>query len=120
MSTNSPTAPSISLIHDNEPTPALLAAAAETLRMLGEPTRLGILWQLTRGPLTVNELVHGSGTSRTVISQHLAKLRLAGLVDTRREGRNVIYSLRDGHLIRLIKEAINVADHRLTGEPTHE
>jgi DNA-binding transcriptional ArsR family regulator len=55
-----------------------------------------------------------------VVSQHLAKLRLSGLVDTRKDGRHVIYSLHDGHLIRLIQETINHADHRVTGEPVHD
>lgn len=109
-----------SLSHDREPTPELLTTAAQTLRMLAEPTRLGLLWHLAQSPRTVTELVTGTGASRTVTSQHLAKLRLSGMVDTRREGRNIIYSLHDGHLIRLIKEAINVADHQITGEPLHD
>ncbi len=41
------------------------------------------------------------------------------LVDTRKDGRHIIYSLRDGHLIRLIHEAINHADHVVTGEARH-
>ena len=57
---------------------------------------------------------------RTVVSQHLAKLRLSGLVDTRKDGRHVIYFLHDGHLVRLIQETNNHADHQVTGEPTHD
>lgn len=109
-----------SLIHDVAPGPQLLEAAAGTLRMLAEPTRLQLLWQLADGPKTVTELTAASTAPRTVVSQHLAKLRLSGLVDTRKDGRHVIYSLHDGHLVRLIRETINHADHRLTGEPTHD
>ncbi|PYI38223.1 transcriptional regulator [Arthrobacter psychrolactophilus] len=109
-----------SLVHAVEPGPELLDAAAATLRMLAEPTRLHLLWQLSDGPKTVSELTAAAGVPRTVASQHLAKLRHSGLVDTRKEGRNVIYSLRDGHLVRLIRETINHADHQLTGEPTHD
>jgi ArsR family transcriptional regulator len=87
--------------------------------MLAEPTRLHLLWQLADGPKTVSELTAAAGVPRTVASQHLAKLRLSGLVDTRKDGRHVIYSLHDGHLVRLIRETINHADHRITGEPTH-
>ncbi|SEF12274.1 transcriptional regulator, ArsR family [Arthrobacter alpinus] len=108
-----------SLVHEVEPGPELLDAAAATLRMLAEPTRLHLLWQLSDGPKTVSELTAAAGVPRTVASQHLAKLRHSGLVDTRKEGRNVIYSLRDGHLVRLIRETINHADHQLTGEPLH-
>lgn len=53
------------------------------------------------------------------MSQHLAKLRLAGLVDTRREGRRIHYSLRDGHLRRLVLEALSHADHRVSGTAPH-
>ena len=108
-----------SLVHPVTPGPQLLETAAGTLRMLAEPTRLNLLFQLTDGPKTVTELTSAVDVPRTVVSQHLAKLRLSGLVDTRKDGRHVIYSLHDGHLIRLIRETINHADHRLTGEPTH-
>jgi DNA-binding transcriptional ArsR family regulator len=109
-----------SLVHDVAPGPQLLEAAAGTLRMLAEPTRLHLLWQLADGAKSVGELTASSTAPRTVVSQHLAKLRLSGLVDARKDGRHVIYSLHDGHLIRLIRETINHADHQLTGEPTHD
>ncbi|WP_223253140.1 ArsR/SmtB family transcription factor [Arthrobacter sp. AFG7.2] len=108
-----------SLVHAVAPGPELLETAAGTLRMLAEPTRLHLLWQLAQGPKSVTELTAAASVPRTVVSQHLAKLRLGGLVDTRKDGRHVIYSLRDGHLIRLIQETINHADHRITGEPVH-
>lgn len=108
-----------SLVHPITPGQEHLAAASETLRMLAEPTRLHLLWQLSESPRTVTELTDSSGVPRTVVSQHLAKLRLSGLVETRKDGRHVIYSLRDGHLIRLIREAINHADHLVTGESRH-
>ncbi|MGG6380094.1 ArsR/SmtB family transcription factor [Paenarthrobacter sp. NEAU-H11] len=108
-----------SLVHHVTPGPELLEAASATLRMLAEPTRLHLLWQLSQGPKTVTELTAAVGVPRTVASQHLAKLRLSGLVDTRKDGRHVIYSLHDGHLARLIRETINHADHRVTGEPAH-
>jgi DNA-binding transcriptional ArsR family regulator len=109
-----------SLIHAVAPGAELLETAAGTLRMLAEPTRLHLLWQLAQGPKSVTELTAAAGVPRTVVSQHLAKLRLSGLVDTRKDGRHVIYSLHDGHLIRLIRETINHADHRVTGEPVHD
>lgn len=108
-----------SLFHAVTPDAQLLESAAGTLRMLAEPTRLNLLWQLAQRPQTVTELVSGAGVPRTGVSQHLAKLRLSGLVDTRKDGRHVIYSLHDGHLLRLIQETINLADHRRTGEPSH-
>jgi DNA-binding transcriptional ArsR family regulator len=103
-----------------EPDRHRLEAAADTLRMLAEPTRLHLLWALTAGPANVTELIEASGAARTTVSQHLAKLRLGGLVDARKDGRNVIYSIHDGHLNRLIQEALNHAHHRVTGEPVDD
>ena len=109
-----------SLVHPVAPGSELLESAAATLRMLAEPTRLHLLWQLAHGPRTVTELVEATGAARTVVSQHLAKLRLSGLVDSRKEGRHVIYSVPDGHLNRLVTEIVNHTDHRLTSEPVHD
>ncbi|MFJ5957217.1 ArsR/SmtB family transcription factor [Paenarthrobacter sp. NPDC092416] len=109
-----------SLFHPVTPGPELLESAAGTLRMLAEPTRLQLLWQLAQGPKSVTELVDEALVPRTVVSQHLAKLRLSGLVDTRKDGRHVIYSLHDGHLLRVIQETLNHADHQISGEPTHD
>ncbi|WP_130379003.1 ArsR/SmtB family transcription factor [Mycobacterium sp. BK558] len=47
----------------------------------------------------------------TVVSQHLAKLRLAGLVKGRREGTFVYYSAANPHVHRLLSQALFHADH---------
>ncbi|KQU07472.1 ArsR family transcriptional regulator [Rhodococcus sp. Leaf7] len=112
------TAPA-SLNHSVEPDQLRLDTATATFRMLADPTRLLILWILTRGEADVTALIEETGASRTAVSQHLAKLRFTGLVDTRKEGRRVIYRIHDGHLSRLIREGINHADHVVTGEPPH-
>ncbi|WDF33662.1 metalloregulator ArsR/SmtB family transcription factor [Arthrobacter agilis] len=109
-----------SLVHRVEPDARRLDAGAATFRMLADPTRLHILWLLTQGPADVGTLVAATGANRTAVSQHLAKLRLSGLVATRKDARNVIYRIIDGHLARLILEGMNHADHRVTGEPVHE
>ncbi len=108
-----------SLMHPVEPDAQRLEAGAATFRMLADPTRLHILWLLTQGTADVGTLVAATGANRTAVSQHLAKLRLSGLVSTRKEARNVLYSIIDGHLTRLILEGMNHADHRVTGEPDH-
>lgn len=87
--------------------------------LLADPTRLHLLWLLSEGEADVTALTTASGAARTTVSQHLAKLRLAGLVQARKEGRHVVYALRDGHLRRLVVEALSHADHQVTGEPWH-
>lgn len=68
---------------------------AEVLRTLASPRRLEILHRLATEPLTVNRLATEIGASQPNVSQHLAVLRAAGLVEARRDGRAVRYALAD-------------------------
>lgn len=108
-----------SLRHDVEPTPERLAEASEVFGLLSDRTRLHLLWVLARQDADVTTLADTVDASRTSVSQHLAKLRLAGLVEAHREGRHVRYTLVGGHLRRLLLEALGHADHVVTGEPHH-
>jgi len=92
------------------PEPAAVRRAAEALRMLGDPTRVAILWALMQGETSVACLAELAGTSPTAVSQHLSKLRLAGLVTNRREGTFVIYALADEHVGVLLRQALVHAD----------
>lgn len=85
--------------------------ASETFRMLAEPTRVKILWALLQGESTVGALADLVQAAPTAVSQHLAKLRLAGLVSTRREGTFVHYSATNAHVHRLLAEALSHAEH---------
>lgn len=106
--------------HPRTPGEEQFALAAEILALLGDRTRLSLLHALTPGEADVTTLTEACGAARPAVSQHLARLRLAGLVSTRKEGRRVIYALRDGHLRRIVDEALNVADHRLSDRPVHD
>ncbi|MEV8592148.1 metalloregulator ArsR/SmtB family transcription factor [Streptomyces sp. NPDC052012] len=106
--------------HPRTPGEEQFALAAELLALLGDRTRLTLLHALSSEEADVTTLTEVCGAARPAVSQHLARLRLAGLVDTRKDGRRVIYSLRDGHLRRLVDEALNVADHRLSDRPPHD
>jgi DNA-binding transcriptional ArsR family regulator len=106
--------------HPRTPGDEQFALAAELLALLGDRTRLALLYALTDGEADVTTLTDRCGAARPAVSQHLARLRSAGLVNTRKEGRRVIYSLRDGHLRRLVDEALSVADHRLSDRPVHD
>jgi DNA-binding transcriptional ArsR family regulator len=97
-----------------------LAVAVEVLGLLADRTRLALLRELGEGEADVSTLTDRTGATRTSVSQHLARLRLAGLVATRKDGRRVIYRLGHGHLRRLVDEALNVADHRLRRLPPHD
>jgi ArsR family transcriptional regulator len=79
---------------------ATLAAPPEDLRevagvhkALADPTRLRILQRLASGPATVTELIDTVDLSQPLVSWHLRRLRAAGLIETRRNGREVICTL---------------------------
>lgn len=88
--------------------------------MLADRTRVLMLWALRDGELDVTSLAAAAGCSPTTASQHLAKLRLAGLVDATRDGRFVRYRLRGGHVRNLLREAMFHADHQVSGKPAHD
>lgn len=85
--------------------------AAETFRMLADPTRIKLLWALLQGESSVSCLADLAGVTPTSVSQHLAKLRLAGLVKGRREGTFIYYRAADSHVQALLTEALFHADH---------
>ncbi|MFM9606584.1 ArsR/SmtB family transcription factor [Streptomyces turgidiscabies] len=114
------TLPTAAHAHLRAPDSARLAEATEVFALLSDATRLHLLWLLAQGESDVGSLTERCEASRTAASQHLAKLRLAGLVETRREGRYVHYRLRDGHLRRLVMEALSHADHRVSGSAPHD
>jgi DNA-binding transcriptional ArsR family regulator len=80
--------------------------AAESFRLLADPTRMKILWALLQGESSVACLAELVGATPTAVSQHLAKLRLAGLVRGRREANFVFYSAADVHVRQLLAEAL--------------
>ncbi|RCW41038.1 ArsR family transcriptional regulator [Halopolyspora algeriensis] len=102
------------------PADELVEAAGTALRMLADPTRLRIVWLLRETEMDVAGLAAATGAARPAVSQHLAKLRLAGLLRMRREGRRAIYTVRGGHVRRLIEEVVSAAEHHLTGAPDHD
>jgi DNA-binding transcriptional ArsR family regulator len=88
-----------------------VALAADTLKLLSEPTRLKILWALLHGEHSVNQLAEHVTAQPAAVSQHLAKLRIAGLVKVRRDGNKMFYLTDNDHVRRLIGEALSQADH---------
>jgi DNA-binding transcriptional ArsR family regulator len=68
---------------------------AQVLKVIASPRRLEILHRLAEGPSEVGRLADEIGASQPNVSQHLAVLRTAGLVDAERDGREVHYRLAD-------------------------
>ncbi len=91
----------------------------EVFRMLADPTRIRVLWALTGGELSVTELAEQVDKPAPSVSQHLAKLRMARLVRTRREGTTIFYSLENEHVSQLVADAVFNAEHAGPGVPAH-
>ena len=91
-------------IHE-EPDEATIAGATATLKLLADETRLRIVWNLLHGEHSVNQLAAHLEMQPAAISHHLAKLRLAGVVRTRRDGNRIFYATRDHHIERLVAAA---------------
>jgi DNA-binding transcriptional ArsR family regulator len=106
--------------HPDAPTSAQVAAAVMAFALLADPTRVKLLWAIRDHGADVTTLAATAGCSPTVASQHLSKLRFAGLVEGERDGRRVVYRIRGGHVRRLLEEALFQADHQVTGEPVHD
>lgn len=106
---------------DHRPDPAAteFEAAAAVLKLLADPTRLRVLYVLRGGECPVGVLADAVEAQPAAVSQHLAKLRLARLVATRREGNRIHYSLANEHVAKLVTEALSEADHLVGGASHH-
>ncbi len=96
-----------------------MALAVEVFRMLADGTRVQILWALIDREMSVNELADTIGKPGPSVSQHLAKLRMARLVRTRREGTQIFYQLENDHVRQLIIDAVHNAEHAGPSIPAH-
>ena len=104
----------VAAIASQMPQPAAMTAMAETFKLLGDATRLRIIYALSRGELCVCDLAAMLGVGTTTISTHLRLLRSSRLVRFRRDGKLVYYTLEDAHIGRLLAECLDhVQDPKL-------
>ena len=87
---------------------------AEVLKVLASARRLEILHRLADGPLEVGRLASALGASQPNISQHLAVMRTAGIVEAERDGREVRYRLADPGVTEACLLMRGVLERRLT------
>ncbi|WP_019177935.1 ArsR/SmtB family transcription factor [Methanomassiliicoccus luminyensis] len=80
-------------------------------KIIGDPTRIRIMWALNESELCGCELAAVLGTTRSAVSHQLRTLRDAKLVKFRREGKNVYYSLDDQHVTDIVRLALAHLNH---------
>ncbi|WP_369798512.1 ArsR/SmtB family transcription factor [Achromobacter sp. RTa] len=104
MSMNQPAASSYPAQHFD--------ALAEVAKTLGHAHRLVLLEHVAQGERAVERLAELSGLSVANTSQHLQHLRRAGFVQTRRDGKRVLYRLGTGPLVQLLGALRAYAEHQ--------
>lgn len=80
---------------------------AEIFRLLGDGTRLRLLWLLCHGCECVSNLAAAMAMSNAAVSHHLQLLRRSGLIISQRTGKEIYYTLADTLEARLIHQAID-------------
>jgi ArsR family transcriptional regulator, lead/cadmium/zinc/bismuth-responsive transcriptional repressor len=96
------------------PTDATFEKAAAIFRAAGDASRLKLLEILSSGEWCVTELAAATHAGMSTVSQQLKVLRAERLINRRRAGKHIYYSLADDHIVSLLRGAIAHAE-----EPTH-
>lgn len=91
------------------------AELAEMFRLIGEPTRLRIVFLCLDDAVSVGEMAERLGLSLSLVSHHLRLLRVARLLRAERRGKQVFYRAADEHVRRVLKD---MTAH--VGEPAEE
>ena len=84
---------------------ALRGAAGQAvgvLKLLANPERLLLLCQLSQGEMCVSDLEQALDIHQPTLSQQLGVLRNEGVVQTRREGKNIFYSVADPAVLQIL------------------
>jgi len=89
---------------------------ADKLKVLGDTTRLSVMSLLMSGPRTVTELNEVLEMDQSLLSHHLKILRDAGLVESVREGKGMLYSLAEGVDLSRAGKMINLGCCKLKFE----
>jgi len=82
------------------------AHVAELFRSFSDTSRVRILSALVDGEKNVNTLAALVGISESAVSHHMRGLRQMGLVQARREGKEVYYRVEDEHIIALFQQGV--------------
>ena len=88
------------------PQPDVLLDLSEFFKVMGDGTRLNLLWALENGELCVGDLAILLDMTKSAISHQLRSLRQAKLVSARRDGKNIYYSLNDSHVKEILEMAM--------------
>ena len=99
---------------------AFAADVAEAMQALAAPSRVRILAELSEQARSVGDLAAAIEMEHSAVSHQLRLLRHLGLVVRQRQGKRVIYALRDSHVAALLAEATYHVEHLRLGRSPSE
>ncbi|MFI3172669.1 MAG: metalloregulator ArsR/SmtB family transcription factor [Eubacteriales bacterium] len=101
----------IDIVSQTMLTPEVISYISTLFKILGDPTRVKIVWALEQQELCVCDIATTLEMSKSAISHQLALLRKHHIVKPRRSGKQVFYSLDDEHITLIIEMAKNHVCH---------
>ena len=81
----------------------MLEETSNIFKMLAEPSRLKIVLALLEGEMCVYHIVNAVGGKQSAVSHQLRILRDSHIIKSRRDGKNILYSLADEHVAKIIE-----------------
>ena len=100
----------------NQPDINELENLSELFKIIGDLTRTKILWILDRHEMCVCDIANVLNMTKSSISHQLAILRESGIVKYRKDGKEVYYTLDDGHIKKLYEIGLEHIEHKMKGE----
>ena len=92
---------------------SVVSKLSSFFKVIGDETRVRIIYALSQGEMCVGDISEILGISQSAVSHQLKQLRMEGQVKTRREGKNIYYSLDDEHVVDILNQALKHIKHKL-------
>lgn len=81
-------------------------------KMLGDPTRIKMMYIMAGGEVCVQDIAAALGVTKSAISHQLSGLKENKIVKSRRDGKNVYYSIDDDHVSQVLSLAMTHIEHQ--------
>lgn len=87
-------------------------ALSAFFKMMGDPTRIKMMCLMSQGELCVQDIASALGMTKSAISHQLSGLKSSRIVKSRRDGKNVFYSIDDDHVQAVLSIAMTHIQHK--------